>query len=180
MADELPTGAFSGRPIGVSGSVVELVLFDSVLFEQGRMIDRWAFRLKTNFKRHAIEAAPINKRQQKSHLSDLPVGSLKAGIDAESHKVGPKHYQITVSSSAPYSIFVLMGTPRSIFPRTSNKLRLPYNVGFSPAHATIGKESQVPFVSGQRPQNFLAVAAGRTAFTNRSLRGFEHVIGQQF
>ena len=164
----------------MAGEIVNLVLFDSVLFERGHMVARWAESMERNFTRHAREAAPLNKRINKSHLSHEPVGELKRGIHGDADRIGPKHWQVTVSSDASYSIYVLMGTPRTIFPNKADRLRLPWNPGFSPSYVSPGHESRYTFVSGQSPQNFLAVAAGMTAVTNSSLRGFEHQIGQQF
>lgn len=154
--------------------ITSMVVYDSKLFERGHMIRRWAEGVERSFTRFAIEEAPINKRANKGPGA-LPVGSLKAGIHGGVERIGPAFLQTIISSSAPYSLYVLRGTKGPITSRGApGFLRLPRNPAFG------GRRTRFYAVSGQSANDFLGRAAVRTAARHPSLRGFESQVFGQF
>lgn len=147
-----------------------LVVYDSILFERGHMVARWAFGVEATFTRNAIAHAPVNKRQNKSP-GEPPVGSLKASITGEADKVAPKHWQILVEVGVHYAQYVIEGTD-FIYPNSAPWLKLPRNAGR-------GGRTRFNVVPGQKANNFLLQAARETAHTHPSLRGFEASLFEQ-
>jgi len=150
-----------------------LVLYDSVLFEQGHQVARWAHRLERRFTENAIAEAPVNKRMNKSPwYSEFPPGSLKASIHGSADRIGPKHWQVVLYIDVPYAKYVLDGTQGPITPTHGKYMVLPPNVAFgtSPLHKT---------VSGQDANNFLQRAHAATAIFHPSIRGLsQHFLEQ--
>lgn len=163
-----------------TGVITDLVIYDSVLFEVGHHVRRWADSVERNYVRFAVTEAPVNKRPNKSHLTELPVGALKASITGDVDRIGPKHIQVIVSVNVPYARYVLEGTMGPITPNSAKKLRLPWNPGFSPAGRTPGSESRFTWVPGQAPNNFLRRAHTSTARKHPSLRGLEDQLFEQW
>lgn len=151
--------------------IESLVVYDSVLFERGHMIRRWAEGVERAFTMHAIAEAPVNKRAQKSRKSPYPVGALKASIHGDVDKVGPKILQTTISADVPYASYVVNGTEDGIRPKSKPYMTLPKN-GF--------RRQRHKVVSGQAPNNFLMRAASATARTHPSLRGFGDQVFKQW
>lgn len=157
----------------VDAAITGLVIYDSRLFNRTSHVGRWATSVSAKFTAHAIAKAPVNRRARKSHWDSLyPPGSLKAGISGDADRIGPKHWQITISSSAPYTQYVLGGTPW-IMPTNAPYLTLPRNPGF-------GTRRRHNVVRGQRANNFLSRAARATARTHSSLRGMDDMLFQQW
>src|SRR5262245_35723053 len=146
-----------------------LVVYDSVLFERGHMINRWASSVARTFEAHAIEYAPVNVRPNKSP-GEPPVGTLKASIFADVDLVGPKHDPVIAGSDAPYAQYVIEGTG-FIYPH-GPFLKLPSNPGR-------GRRTRFNVVPGQKANNFLGKAARATARRHPSLRGFESMLFEQ-
>lgn len=162
------------------GTITSLVLYDSVLFDIGHHVRRWADSVSRNYTVQATALAPVNKRPNKSHLSVHPIGSLKASISGQVDRIGPKHIQIVIHVNVPYALYVIEGTQGPITPTHSKNLRLPWNPGFSPAKTTEGHETRFPAVSGQRANPFLKLAHTATARIHPSLRGLENQLFEQF
>jgi hypothetical protein len=147
-----------------------LVVYDSILFERGHMVSRWAFGVESTFTRNAILHAPVNKRVNKS-AGEPPVGSLKGSISGEADRVAPKHWQILIHVGVHYALYVIEGTG-FIYPQTAPWLKLPRNAGH-------GGRTRFSVVPGQRANNFLLQAARDTARTHPSLRGFQNMLFEQ-
>lgn len=174
---------------------VVLVVYDSVLFDIGHNVRRWADAVERRFTANAIAFAPINKRVNKSDwYKEFPVGSLKASISGSVTRVGPKHLQTDISVAVPYAIYVIEGTD-FIVPTSSPRLKLPFNTGFTvlsarqafdaandnPAeHSDFGKPTYHRVVRGQSANNFLTLAADVTALRHPSLRGKGALVFEQF
>lgn len=159
--------------------VTNLVVYSSVLFGVGHNIRRWADGVERTFTRHAINAAPLNKRSNKSRSAlakDGPRGTLKASIHGSVDRIGPAHLETIISADASYATFVLEGTSGAVAANTENWrswMYVPSNPGF-------GTRTRHQFVRGQRANNFFATAASLTAATHPSLRGMDDVLFQSF
>lgn len=157
----------------VTAYLVDLVIYDSVLFNRTGQVRRWADRVEKKFTYNAWAEAPDGfetGRENKSRQNAMfPAGSLKESIEGEVTRVAPKHLVTTISVNVPYALYVLKGTG-DIFPVTAEYLYLPPN----PGHGT---RTRHQWVSGQEANNFLSRAATQTARTHPSLRGFGDVVG---
>lgn len=157
----------------MDAEVVGLVIYDSVLFDIGHHVSRWAHGVSAAFTRNAIEEAPVNSRANKSGwYPGYPVGSLKASISGDVERIGPKHMQIIINVDVPYARYVIEGTGPFIFPVVAKKMTLPANLGFS--------AKKLAVVKGQEANDFMGRAADRTAITHPSLRGFRNQVFEQF
>ena len=123
------------------------------------------------------------------------------GIEGESFKSGPKHYEVHIHSHADHTMYVLRGTtgpimsrrmwgfrqkypglraPRGGLVNPASPMRSKIDLGWMHAHgyalrvrAGNGYPERFALkVRGQSANNFFARAADRTAVTNSSLRGF--------
>jgi len=174
--------------------LTSLVIYDSVLFEVGHHVSRWANSVERGFVMHAVNEAPMRS------------GELRSGIHGESFRSGVKHWEVHIHSDAEHSLYVLRGTTGPIM---SNRMwnfreRFPYvpgglprvgrvpiirngaTVGFKPdlkalhAHGYAlrvregnGFEERFALsVSGQMANDFMGRAAQATARRHSSLRGF--------
>ena len=148
---------------------VRLVIYDSILFNRTGQVRRWADGVERRFTRNARDAAPLNKRAVKTRGAP-PVGSLKAGISGNVTRIGPRHLQTDIVSSAPYSLYVIRGTGTitSGSPDPANWRSWMY----VPPTAGFGGITRQQQVRGQQANNFLNVAARLTAARHPSLRGF--------
>jgi len=182
--------------VGLEMTTVTVVVTDSKLYGRTGDVGRWAARVEEAYTAHAIAEAPHGgdqpgpgtrgARWNKSFKNEKwPVGSLKANISGEVERVAVRHLITTVTSGAPYSIYVLKGTGmhtggfiKAAFPRNPKGqftarpkgrwgMYLPRNLGFN--------ERWVPAVRGQEANNFLERAFAATARTHSSLRGFDMV-----
>jgi hypothetical protein len=154
-------------------AITKLVVYDSVLFNRTGQVRRWADAVQVRFTANAISEAPLNKRPLKSRSSTLPVGGLKAGISGDVTRIGPRMLQTDISSSAPYSLYVIKGTGPVISPTRKAFMTLPANPGY-------GGHQRAKTVSGQKPNDFLTRAGAITARRHPSLRGFENQIFRQW
>jgi hypothetical protein len=165
------------------GVLVGLVVYDSVLFNTGHNVRRWANAVERRYTANAILFAPVNKRINKSDwYPDHPVGSLKANISGSVTRVGPKFLQTDITVDVPYAIFVIQGTG-DIFPQSGKYLRLPFNPGFSTrtgADAWSGTRSLHTSVSGQAPNDFLSEAHDATAMRHPSIGRASDQVFKQF
>lgn len=91
--------------------VTATVVHDGVLWGPTGEFGRWARSIKGELGSAGFFEAPINQRTNKT-AGQPPVGSLKAGIEAELQQVTLRRYDITLSSSVFYSLYVLKGTGR--------------------------------------------------------------------
>lgn len=166
-----------------------LVIYDSVLFQVGHHVSRWANSVERGFVMNAREAAPMRS------------GELRAGIHGESFRSGPKHWEVHIHSDAEHTMYVLRGTTGPIMSTRMWGFRTRTGLMF-PRGGSVGRGSErnmglpnIPFlkergyllnvragngfpqrymvkVRGQRPNNFFAPAADATARRHPSLRGF--------
>lgn len=151
-----------------------LVLYDSILFDIGHNVRRWADRVETRFTANAIAEAPVNKRVNKSPwYAEFPVGSLKASIHGGVDRIGPKHLQIVIYVDVPYAKYVIEGTQGPIEPTTSKFMHLPPNI----AYGTRKRHKQV---SGQDANDFLHRAHEATAAFHPALRGASNQFLEQW
>lgn len=86
--------------------ISKTVMFDQRLYSKGHLVDRWFTLLVTRFGEHARDSAPVR------------TGVLRAGINTDVDRIGPRTLNGTIESTAPYSLFVLRGTTGPIM---SNK-----------------------------------------------------------
>lgn len=161
-----------------------LVLYDSVLFNRGHMVARWAEALQHRYTTNARLRAPVGARINKSdwYPEHDYAGALAASIDGFAEKVGPKHWQMIIEFGAPYTIYVLQGTD-TIFPSSGKRLRLPYNAGFTNERTAsdAGRYSLHPSVSGQEAQSgWLEQAHDATAVRHPSIRGGRNMMFDQW
>lgn len=169
----------------MAGALTGVVVYDSVLFQRGHMIMRWAEAVEKRFTANAILEAPMNKRANKSTWGNLAAyaapGALKANIRGEVYKVGPKHIQTVIGAHVPYALYVHDGTD-TIFPVNGNYLSLPFNAG----HVSVrhierwGHSTPVKSVSGQAANPFLTRAHDATARRHPSLRGYSGAVFKQW
>jgi hypothetical protein len=135
-------------------SLEALVIYESVLFNRGHMVSRWAEAVERRFVINAKNAAPVRS------------GELALGIHGEVFRVGPVELETLIFSEAEHTMYVLAGTHDSapIYPESGKYLSLP---AWGPYPARAAR-----FVMGQTANNFFAAAAAKTAISNPSLRGF--------
>lgn len=166
------------------GDGMTLVLYDSILFQRGHMVHRWAESLQRNYARNAKTTAPVGTRINKSDwYPDYGYpGALADSISGEAEKVGPKHWQVLINIEAPYAMYVIRGTDE-IFPTSSKRLRLPYNAGHTNERrgSDLGRHSLHPSVSGQDAQSeWLVTAHDMTAVRHPSIRGGRNMLFDQW
>lgn len=174
--------------------LTSLVIYDSVIFQRGHMVHRWANSVERGFVMHARQEAPMRS------------GELRAGISGETFKSGPKHWQVHIHSDAEHTMYVLRGTTGPIM---SNRMwgfrqRFPNVPGGLPRGGrepiirngvTVGYRANMKWmhahgyalrvragngfpqrfalkVRGQESNNFFGRAATATARRHSSLRGF--------
>jgi hypothetical protein len=148
--------------------VTALVIYDSILFQRGHTIRRWAEAIERRFVMYAKEEAPARS------------GELQYGISGEVTQVGPKHLQTIIRSTAPHSLYVLKGTTGPIMSDQGwMNGGLVYDeeaeVQRGYLHLRPGNGYPALFrvaVNGQQRNPFFARAATRTAARHSSLRGF--------
>jgi hypothetical protein len=145
------------------GDLTSLVIYDSVIFQPGSHVSRWAYSVERGFVRNAKRYAPER------------TGELMAGIEGEAFKSGPKHWEVHIHSFAEHTLYVLGGTRTPI---TSSRGMIRYKNGkMGPAMMRLKPYGPYPRiyrakVRGQEANNFMEEAAEATARTHSSLRGF--------
>lgn len=152
------------------------VIVDSVLFDRGHMIRRWADGIARNFSIFVKEEAPLNKRGNTGHG---PPGGLKAGLGTFVERVGPKHLVTSVFSEAPYTRYVAEGTG-PIMATGGGAMKLPLNgAPYAPTYRNPKNAirdlrrgySTHKVVSGQTRNRFFDRAYVRLAARHPSLQG---------
>jgi hypothetical protein len=168
-------------------SLEALVIYDSVLFNRTGQVRRWANSLERRFTYNAQQMAPERS------------GELRAGIYGTVNRVGPRHIETLIYSTAPHTLYVVKGTTGPIMSnrlwgfRGRTGLDLPRggrmsgsiydarpNMPWLKAHGYALKlragggfpQLHALSVSGQEANNFFADAATATARRHSSLRGF--------
>lgn len=172
-----------------SAEIVAVVVTDTKLFNRTGAVGVWSEKIKVAFEAHAVEEAPTGAdtgRINKSRANAAwPVGSLKANISGDVDRVGPRQIVTTISSRAPYSLYVIKGTG----PIFSKSARIPAGEPGAGQFAELGegRGMYIPgnpgwggskirqHVRGQKANNFLARAFDATARTHSSLRGHSMV-----
>jgi len=147
------------------GEIVEVVIFDSLLYRPGGMVPIWMDKIVTKFTAQARRYAPVRS------------GELRALIGGNVRKVGPKQMEGTIYSRANHTMFVIDGTHGNqvvwhrtgsfglrIAPTRSRYLRLRPG----PAYPFFSIRTDV---SGQLGNNFLIKAWAATARNHRAIRG---------
>lgn len=158
--------AFAGPGLGYH--LTGMVIVDSVLYDRGHMIRRWADGIAGTYERHVIDEAPLNKRSNTGHGSP---GGLKAGLSTHVERVGPRQLVTAVVSLASYTRYVAGGTGPLII--GTPVMRLPLNPGFGgtpSARDTARGGTLHRVVRGQARNQFFERAFARTAATHPSLR----------
>lgn len=148
----------------MAGPVV--VIYDSILFERGRDVRRWAEAVERRFTNNARMKAPSRS------------GGLRAGIHGRVDREGPKYLTATITSEAEHTMYVLRGTTGPIMSDGAwngevNEKGKPPPMRFSNPNPP--RSFQV-VVSGQEAQNFFDDAAKATARRHSSLRGFSPTV----
>jgi len=87
------------------------VVHDAALWGPTGAFGRWARTITAELESVGFFEAPVNRRANKT-AGEPPPGSLQAGIKAEYQQVTLRKYDITLSSSVHYSLYVLRGTGR--------------------------------------------------------------------
>lgn len=157
--------------MGYEYVVTARVVADQGLFTATGAFGRWANDIERKLQINGIKQAPLNKRTGKSRGAP-PVGHLKANIRAELQKVTLRTFNITLTSGADYSRYVLEGTNTIIargaggrFAEAGEGMRLPANPQF-------GKARWRQRVRGQKANPFLQRAWNDTARTHSSMGRF--------
>jgi hypothetical protein len=174
----------------MSYRLVAVEIHDEVMYAPTGTVGRWATAVARELKSAAIAEAPTGRdtgRVNKSRQNAAePVGSLKRGIRSSTSRTGPHSLDITLSSGASYSMYVLKGTPTAY----SRSARVPKGepgagqfiplsdgeggmVGmYLPANPGYGKSKFVQRRKGQRANPFFDRAVRTVATRHASLRGF--------
>jgi len=100
----------------ISTHLTNVVIFDEHLYRPTGMVHHWMNKVTTRFVAEAVKAAPLGE-----------TGRLKAGIDGDVKQIAPKMVQGVISSSAPYTMFVIRGTG---FPVKGHEGRIYTTKGF--------------------------------------------------
>lgn len=132
-------------------AIEALIMFDQVLYRPGALVHRWMTQMVGRFTAHAIAAAPMRS------------GELKAGIEGDTNRVGPKQMEGLISSHAPHTTYVIHGTTGPIRSDSGGRLAVGRNLWppVTPRYE----------VQGQTANNFMFVAWRRTARQHSVLRG---------
>jgi hypothetical protein len=99
----------------ISTALTGVVIFDEHLYRPTGLVGFWMNKVTTRFVAEAVRAAPKD------------TGELAAGISGDVKQIGPKQVQGTISSSAPYTMFVIRGTG---FPVKGHEGRIYTTKGF--------------------------------------------------
>lgn len=99
----------------ISAALTEVVIFDEHLYRPTGMVGFWMNKVTTRFVAEAVKAAPKD------------TGYLAAGIDGDVKQIAPRMVQGLISSSAPYTMFVIRGTG---FPVKGHEGRIYTTKGF--------------------------------------------------
>lgn len=158
--------------------ITGIVVTDTKLFNRTGDIGRWAERVNLAMVANTKREAPHGATSGRIHkTSGLPAGYLRANIFGDVQRVGPRQLQTTISSLAPYSLYVLKGTgpiyvrdARGRFGTAEGGMWLPGNPGW-------GKGRWRQHVRGQQSNNFFERGFDRTARTHSSLRGYSMIGG---
>lgn len=175
----------------MSFRLVAVEIHDEVLYAPTGAVGRWATAVARELKSAAVAEAPtgatsgrVNKSRQNA---SEPVGSLKRGIRSSTSRTGPHSLDITLESTASYSLYVLKGTPTTY----SKSARFPagtYEAGqavggrfiplgpqsgmYLPANPGYGRSKFVQKRKGQRANPFFDRAVRTVSARHASLRGF--------
>jgi len=134
--------------------VVDVVTYEEKLYLEGHLIRRWFDGMAAELQTAISTEAPLNKRPNK-HPGEPPVGSLKAGITADTDLTGPHSLEATIRSSAYYTMYVIGGTAPLIIARGAGGLFATKGASFSlPAQPWI-KAMRTQKISGQEANDFM-------------------------
>lgn len=167
-----------------SGQLSQTVIFDSLLYRPGGMVQVWMGKMVTSFTMHARRYAPMRS------------GQLRAGISGDVRRVAPKSYEGMIRSRANHTMFVIGGTTGPIMSRRMFGFRgrtgreFPRGAGVTASNprpnmaflkskgyllnvrAGNGHPQRYAVsVSGQDANNFMFRAWAATARNHRSIRG---------
>jgi hypothetical protein len=147
-----------------------IVVYDSVMYNQGHNVRRWAEALERRFTMNARALAPVNKRPKGP--GKRPPGALKASIRGGVERTGPRHLRTTITIGVDYAQFVVRGTDGPIFGHGPKGMKIYYMQIDAPKP---GKGVHVNrfAVKGQSANNFLDRASALTALRHPSIRGYE-------
>jgi hypothetical protein len=96
-------------------SFSNVVIFDELLYRPTHLVHHWMTKVTMRFEAEAINAAPVD------------TGVLVAGISGSVKTLGPRLLQGTISSEAPYTMYVIRGTG---FPVKGHEGRIYTTKGF--------------------------------------------------
>lgn len=147
-------------------AIRSVVVYDSVMYNRGHNVRRWAEAVERRFTRYAIEEAPINKRTKDPRRA--PPGHLKSSISGEVTRPGPRRLVTRINVGAAHATYVLRGTGPWIDAELGKPMRI-WNAYPTPTEA--GPYFFRRAVRGQTKNDFLGRAHDRTALRHPSLRG---------
>lgn len=92
-----------------------VVMYDEVLYGEGHLVGRWASGIARELAVNTRAASPVSARLNKTastmaRAGGGPTGNMKARINASSQRTGPKQVEITLTSGAFYTLYVIRGT----------------------------------------------------------------------
>lgn len=157
---------------------------DEVLYAPGGMISNWVHEVASEMFFHLEREVPFNKRQNKSS-GEPPVGTMLAELFSDVDRLGTREFQITAGSRAPYTRYVVGGTP-TIYARSARIPKGEEGGGqfaplsddefggrgmYLPANPGYGFARWRQRVRGQTANNFIGRAYDSTARVHPALRG---------
>lgn len=145
--------------------ITNVTVYDSILYNRGHMVRRWAEGVERRFTRYAKEEAPVSSRPKGPRRN--PPGSLKASIRGDVHRIGPRHLRTEITVGVYYATYVIRGTGPII--DAGGKPMKIWNAYPTPRES--GPYFYRRAVRGQKANDFLGRAHDRTAMRHPSLRG---------
>lgn len=146
-------------------AIRKVVVYDSVMYNRGHNVRRWAEAVERRFTRYAIEEAPMSTRPKAPNRA--PAGHLKSSISGVVTRPGPRRLVTRINVGAYYATYVLRGTGPII--DAGGKPMKIWNAYPTPKEA--GPYFFRRAVAGQPKNDFLGRAHDRTALRHPSLRG---------
>lgn len=150
--------------------VVFVDVHDERLWDEGHLISNWSKKMALNLTLATKSEAPINKRAAPTR------GQLAANIDSRRSRAKVRQIRINVTSRAPYSEYVIFGTPGATHRKGFNIP--PHYVGKGINSATSkwvgmsfdGKKNPKK-ISGQPPNDYMTRGVDKASTKHPSLRG---------
>lgn len=146
-----------------------VVWYDHVLWNRGRLVERWISRISHKLVASMKTEAPVNKRPKRVGQP----GELKASISRRSYtRLGPRSRQFTIGMKG-YARFVVNGTTGPITSTSGRRMPLPGGTAYDSPRLPRGADGTqyARFVAGQRKNDFVGRGWTQVATVHPSLRG---------